>query len=170
MTSVRQFFPWGKGNSTFYLVLLLLFAGVVSGGVAIAEGSVAAAAGGAAAFMAGGLLGFLFGIPRYASSSSDRQIQREQAPSVVKYQANTNLEQISDWLTKIIVGIGLTQFRAIGRFIGQAADDFADSFGGTQSEALSLMVATAATGFLFFYLWSRVYLPKLFAEAERDAV
>ncbi len=27
----------------------------------------------------------------------------------VNYRSNTNLEQISDWLTKILVGVGLTQ-------------------------------------------------------------
>jgi len=29
------------------------------------------------------------------------------------YSGNTNLEQISDWLTKILVGVGLTQLREI---------------------------------------------------------
>lgn len=166
MAQPRQYFPWGKGNSTFYLVALFLFAAAVSLVVAVAQKSATAAIAGAACFMAGGLLGFLFGIPRYAASATDRRLQVEQDASVVKYQANTNLEQISDWLTKIIVGIGLTQFRAIGTAIGDAADDLAEAFDGTRIEALSLMITTFATGFLFFYLWSRVYLPRLFADAE----
>lgn len=60
-----------------------------------------------ASFLAGGLVGFLFGIPRAVQGST--------APSgATQYQANTNLEQVSDWLTKIIVGVGLVQ---IGRVI-----------------------------------------------------
>src|SRR5579859_2701369 len=48
----------------------------------------------AAAFLSGGLLGFLFGIPKAATSA---------APADSEYMANTNLEQISNWLTTIVV-------------------------------------------------------------------
>ena len=68
--------------------------------------------------MVGGLLGFLFGIPK--------ALQLRQEPETVKptgqgenrnnrqaYRANTNLEEVSDWLTKILVGVGLTQLNSI---------------------------------------------------------
>ncbi len=54
---------------------------------------------GTAAWLAGTVLGFLFGVPRVRAAEpvSDADIPQT---SVVP---NTNLEQISDWLTKIIV-------------------------------------------------------------------
>src|SRR5215207_3296326 len=55
-----------------------------------------------AAFGVGALVGFLFGIPR--------RFQREGSdPALGGLVVNTNLEQISDWLTKIIVGVGLVE-------------------------------------------------------------
>jgi hypothetical protein len=61
---------------------------------------------GSCSFLGGGLVGFLFGIPRSASSG--------QATPTGEYQANSNLVEVSDWLTKIIVGVGLVQ---IGRVV-----------------------------------------------------
>jgi hypothetical protein len=64
-----------------------------------------------AASAVGGMIGFLFGVPKGPSDSNDQQ------RSGFYYRPNTNLEQVSDWLTKIIVGVGLIQFRAIGSVI-----------------------------------------------------
>ena len=67
-----------------------------------------------ASTLVGSIIGFLFGVP-----------VRERNPGVdatgagnrtIGYRPNTNLEQISDWLTKIIVGIGLVQFPKIAHF------------------------------------------------------
>jgi hypothetical protein len=52
---------------------------------------------GAASF-AGLLLGFLFGLPKTLERSGKGRLT-----------TNTNLDQISDWLTKILVGLGLVQ-------------------------------------------------------------
>ncbi len=71
-----------------------------------------------ACLAAGGIMGFLFGVPRVfqndgSRSSAEPNADRdnpsghppEPTPSMPTYrmQVNTNLEQISDWLTKIIV-------------------------------------------------------------------
>ncbi|MBD9358612.1 hypothetical protein [Methylomonas albis] len=58
----------------------------------------------------GGFLGFLFGIPK-TSQVSDAVPGNDGNP---KFLHNTNLEQISDWLTKIIIGITLTEIDKIG--------------------------------------------------------
>ncbi|MEM9413169.1 MAG: hypothetical protein AAGA30_18820, partial [Planctomycetota bacterium] len=61
------------------------------------------------------VVGFLFGIPKVlqgedlpktavAGSVGDRRYEQ---------RVNTNLEQISDWLTKIIVGLGLVNLGAV---------------------------------------------------------
>ena len=56
---------------------------------------------GLATFLIGGLIGFLFGIPKINTEYSKNKEK--------EYLANTSLEEISDWLTKIIIGLGLTQ-------------------------------------------------------------
>ena len=89
----RQWFPWGVGNPTFYLTLLVLAAAVGVAFVATQGSAAVAVAAGIASFMVGGTFGFLFGIPRYAASGVEREMQSAQA-GVVKYRANTNLEQI----------------------------------------------------------------------------
>ena len=69
-----------------------------------------------ASLLFGALLGFLFGIPRTLQQDKPEKKppnggdgNKEQEENGTSYRANTNLEQISDWLTKILVGIGLTQ-------------------------------------------------------------
>lgn len=46
----------------------------------------------------GALGGFLFGVPKLVPGGEDR------ADGKVVYVPNSNLEQVSDWLTKIIIG------------------------------------------------------------------
>lgn len=169
----RQWFPWGVGNPTFYLTLLVLVAIVGVAFIATQGSAAVAVAAGIASFMVGGTFGFIFGIPRYATSASEREIQSAQA-GVVKYKANTNLEQISDWLTKILVGLGLTQFPAIASFFSSVSAALGEALLGSTGTtasvtAAALIVLTIIPGFIFFYLWSRVYLPRMFQEAEADA-
>ncbi len=166
---------WSPNTPGFYLIVFVvvsvtgvIVAGAGSGGWG---GAAVAAVAGIGSFMVGGFVGFLFGIPRYASAPAERS---SVDASTVKYQANTNLEQISDWLTKIIVGVGLTQFRAIGGWVHDVAIRLAAGLagGGTTSNdealAMGLLLLTAVCGFLFFYLWSRVYLPQIFKVAEQE--
>jgi hypothetical protein len=105
---------------------------------------------------------------------SEQQAQQLFGVNVVKYRANTNLEQISDWLTKILISLGLSQFGAVSHFIRSIGHGLGDALRpapatGGMSEALGLLTATVVCGFLFFYLWSRVYLPRMFADAERSS-
>jgi hypothetical protein len=112
----------------------------------------------AAAFLAGALPGFLFGIPHMvqgaASSTSDAQ-----------YQGNTNLEQVSDWLTKIIVGVGLVQIGRVLPALGRLGSSLRAPLGGQASSAafgLGTAISYALLGFFFVYLWSRVvFTPQL---------
>src|SRR5262249_23262070 len=55
-----------------------------------------------ASFVSGCLVGFLFAIPRTVQGEEGSKVS---GPSQqTQYRPNTNLEQISDWLTKILVG------------------------------------------------------------------
>lgn len=106
------------------------------------------------AFMAiGWAVGFLFGVPR--ASTSDKTI-------------NTNLEQISDWLTKVLVGVGLTQLQKIPDKLGTLAIYIAKDYGpsGSSVFALSMVLYFSALGFLTGYLITRLALQQEFDEAS----
>lgn len=77
---------------------------------------------------------------------------------------NTNLEEISDWLTKIIVGVTLTQIPKILAHLHMIAQIIAGSFGGDSriSFAYALMTYFSVSGFLGGYLLTRLYLQKVF--------
>jgi hypothetical protein len=86
----------------------------------VTDGALIAGAGGmllaylAAATILGGGLGFLFGVPRTAAVEARPTRMGGNRP-------NSNLEQISDWLTKVLVGATLTQ---VGRIPGAATELF----------------------------------------------
>lgn len=109
-----------------------------------------------AASLVGGIVGFLFGIPRTVQGSA--------APNGgTQYQGNTNLEQVSDWLTKILVGVGLVQIGRALPALGKLANGLRASLGGQASSGafgLALAISYALLGFLFLYLWSREILPR----------
>jgi hypothetical protein len=125
-----------------------------------------------AAFFIGTIAGFLFGIPRANAESTrlnDLTVPAKPLPQdsmtlrASGYMDNTNLEQVSDWLTKIIVGIGLVQFDKIIEFLSRVgtkvgnAVDPTHSYGGDVIAVGSIVVGFA-TGFLYYYIWARVIL------------
>jgi tetratricopeptide (TPR) repeat protein len=108
----------------------------------------------------GGLLGFLFGIPKAAklqnqSEGANNGKYRE------RYVENTNLEDISDWLTKIIIGVGLVELSKIPQLLNQYAKMIAPALGGIpSSEGFALAISTyySVIGFFFVYLATRAYM------------
>jgi hypothetical protein len=88
----------------------------------------------------GSLVGFLFGIPRTLQSGSNAigtsstfGAQDSKDGDNYHQEVNTNLEQISDWLTKILVGVGLTQLQNIPSKLMRLAAYFQPGIGGCQS-------------------------------------
>jgi hypothetical protein len=87
----------------------------------------------------------------------------------LQYQPNTNLEQISDWLTKILVGVGLTQIDKIRQVTLQASAHIGQALGGTgtgEQFALVIMLYFLTCGFLFGYLWTRVFFAVTLIKAD----
>ena len=129
-----------------------------------------------ASLLAGVIVGLLFGIPRalqYDRPAENNEESDSSRSSGLGYRANTNLEQISDWLTKILVGVGLTQitkipgmFRALGGYFGPALS----SSGHGEHLALSIIGFFLPCGFLFGYLWTRVLLPRALVQADLSSV
>ncbi|RRB04109.1 hypothetical protein [Larkinella rosea] len=71
-------------------------------------------------FALGGLGGLIFGMPQ-SVSAPDETLPKDEASAVKAVRKkilkeNANLFQISDWLTKIIVGAGLVQLKEIPGF------------------------------------------------------
>jgi hypothetical protein len=111
-----------------------------------------------------GAVGFLFGIPKSLQTDI---INRAETP--YRQQPNTNLEQISDWLTKIIVGLGLYEIRSIVPFLRRMAEILASGIGSVDEYiafAGALIIYSLAVGFLFGYLVTRVFLAPVFARAD----
>ena len=109
----------------------------------------------------GWVVGFLFGIPRTLSANTTANSPDSAAP---RSGTNTNLEQISDWLTKIIVGVTLVQIGPALANLDLAAKLIAESLGGPalKSFAYALMMYFAITGFLGSYLLTRLFLQPAF--------
>lgn len=116
-------------------------------------------------YVIGSLVGFLFGIPRTLQAAANATTAK-----------NTSLEQISDWLTKIIVGVGLTQmptirdnFNIISENVGRAIlpnnglSDEQVVIGG------AVILFNSVTGFLGTYLWTRLFLDRI-EHADVEAV
>jgi hypothetical protein len=97
-------------------------------------------------FVLGGLAGFIFGVPRIVTSSTSPASPPAAVPPVVPpvvppavqpaaavpsptpvslakkiIQENTNLTQVSDWLTKVIIGAGLVQLKEIPGYVLKVA-------------------------------------------------
>ncbi|MGI6572203.1 MAG: hypothetical protein ACOX19_01975 [Fermentimonas sp.] len=125
------------------------------------------------ALLAGGLLGFLFGIPK---------VNRQYAPGddyakSRKYFPNTNLEEVSDWLTKIIIGVGLTQLIRIPEYLRNLATGILNHMECPQlngNAAHPILVAVILyfliAGFIVGYFYTRLYLANLWELVEESRV
>jgi hypothetical protein len=90
------------------------------------------------------------------------------------YGVNTNLTDISDWLTKIIVGVGLVQLGKIKSQLKVAANFVAGGLASARnanqaslaSFALGIILYFSVLGFLSSYLLARVWLPLLLNSAS----
>lgn len=128
-----------------------------------------------AAAAVGAATGFLFGLPRTLTSGEVRtaaaqvsaaatdQALDPAAPSA-KLGTNTNLEQISDWLTKIIVGVGLTKLDQLPDLIEGFGDKVAPFFGvGGKVFGIGGGLYFLILGFFIGYVLTRTKLTWLFA-------
>ena len=114
----------------------------------------------AAALILGALIGFLFGLPKsLGRTGSDALLA-----------TNTNLDEVSDWITKILVGLGLVQLGKVASGIGGLASALAPGLGSSTSAhpfASGLLVYSAVDGFLLGYLWTRIVVSIRLNEAAQ---
>jgi hypothetical protein len=167
---------------------------------------------GLASAMAGGLLGFLFGVPRVATGAAAPPTSplpaagprlataptpssaAASAPAVAvagsvipgspppaaaapmvrsrAWESSTNLTEISDWLTKIIVGIGLVEAKDIYVRLSQLSQSLGamlfDGAIGSQLVLPSIIIVGALVGFLYAYLFTQLVIAGLVARADAE--
>ncbi|GEM_PF-3052493 len=97
-----------------------------------------------AAFLSGCLIGFLFGIPRAVSSGQLRQ----QSPE--EYVPSSNLAEVSDWLTKLLLGAGLVQLTHLGTPISHLIDYVAAGLTATTGTSGTSSAAKVMAGSILF--------------------
>jgi len=133
-------------------------------------------AGGPAAV--GILIGFLFGIPRATpppkngSNGKDGKDGKDgQNPPSTSFRPNTNLEEVSDWLTKILLGATLTQVKPIATAANDAAHALGVVFGGGEvGHTIGGLVIAFFTiaGFFTGYLITCLFLTREFKDLYDD--
>jgi hypothetical protein len=122
----------------------------------------------AAAMMSGALVGFLFGIPRSAQGEHPSQLGAGRTAQG-RLLVNTNLEQISDWLTKILVGVGLIQLSKILGAARGLIDATAGAFAAGPAGRVivgALVLFWSVAGFLAGYVVTRTRLTEFFARFD----
>lgn len=159
---------------TVILLIGLVLAQLLGTAAAIGIGVLIVLAGGTV----GALLGFLFAIPRVLSKEDDAQKAAAQptgdAPKARLLGSNTNLERVSDWLTTMLVGVGLTQLANVDDalvrfrlFLSVNARVFPGGSAGTlPAIGPLLLIVGLAIGFAAMYLLTRLQLSQLFQRVE----
>jgi hypothetical protein len=164
--------------ASIVMVLLFVLLSQSSGGVA------ATGVGGIvvlASVSSGAFFGFLFSVPRITSKDNvaaavvpvDADVKGV-AKGERLLSSNTNLERVSEWLTTMLVGVGLTQIGSLDDRLLSFSDFLKDrmtvadiSTSTLPAIAPFLLMSGLVTGFIFFYLYTRIYLSPLFQYAER---
>ena len=191
---------------------------VPSGGaLAVFRGMSIALLAAIAAFSVGGMLGFLFGLPRWGDApqvlppphggerkgdtpgtkSEDKSKDKPDGAAAEKPAArleataasstranrvrpNTGLEKVMDWLTTLIVGLGLVHIRGAiaharsvsgwvtSAIAGEDAMGTQTNFTGGAAILLPYMIA----GFFLVYLWAQRYMGRemLLADIESNTI
>jgi hypothetical protein len=131
-----------------------------------AVGFVVAGAGALVAW----LLGLLFGIPRSIARPNGSPAPADASSAAggqLTYRVNTNLEDVSDWLTKTLIGVGLTQLTGLPHNLWHYATALdavsLKGDGGGAVFILGVAAAGAAGGFWVGYVTTRTFLTELFS-------
>lgn len=127
----------------------------------------------------GGIFGFLFGIPKMDGESpaqgnvANGDPTKAAPPGVVTAQRllhNTNLGQVSDWVTKIVIGLGIAQFGEILDGAAWLGDWYATVFAAGLSPSaaatygLAVTISAATLSLMLAYLWTMTRLPEVWQD------
>lgn len=129
-----------------------------------------------ACLLSGIALGFLFGIPR--AEKFRYKADSDHNANASFYSDNTNLEDISDWLTKIIVGLTLVKFNTILSWLNHSALSMGATLSGQPpctANCTGYFVFSYAIIILYFvaglgvsYLWTRIYFMLILVVSKKS--
>jgi hypothetical protein len=132
-----------------------------------------------AAAAAGAGLGFLFGLPRARVSdlTGDGSAAGGSAPgSTTKastyYLTNSNLIKVSDWLTTIVIGLGLVNLGKAIPALRDLSHALEAPLGGrpySGAVGVSVLIVGLLAGFILDYLWTSIRVRELLEESERQS-
>jgi len=111
-----------------------------------------------ACIASGALIGFLFGVPRTNPNVKQR----------LYLLPNVNVEAVSDWLTKTLIGIGLVNCREIGLFVKNRSIELGTSIEMGQAFAEALIVYFFVVGIIQGYILTRIFLAVEFSRLLAD--
>jgi len=112
---------------------------------------IACAAGGV-----GASIGFLFGMPQAVKGNQqDNNGNGEGKSGLV---LNTHLQEVADWLTKLLLGVGLAQLANLRSALTSLGTYLNQSSGLESGVAIAIVIYFIAIGFLLGYLWAELYL------------
>lgn len=170
---IREDSSQSKWSSYLGLSILAGFATVILGSAQSDKDSFKAIAAGlilsGSSLVIGLLIGFLFAIPKTTKEiQADIAVNQSPRKSQASYIPNSNLEDVSDWLTKMIIGVGLIQLKEIPGYISAISVYWERSVGyNFQSAYVSaVIVFFALGGFLIGYLWTRLALIQDFIDQD----
>lgn len=123
-----------------------------------------------ACLIGGGALGFLFGIPKSVQGVPVPATPGGKTRPEPAYaqRVNTSLEEVSDWLTKLLLGIGLVQLQEVPGAVRAYANVIKADSGVLENPegfGIAIIVFFSILGFLGFYLMTRLYLQRALGEA-----
>jgi hypothetical protein len=134
----------------------------------------------------GGFFGFLFALPRdlsrlvpaaplvHKDGSAPSQPDGEDLPDALRTGwANNNLIKVSDWLTTLIVGVGLVEFNSLVGWVGDTGAMIGAGAGlrgsGLQTTfGVTNVVTGSAFGFLTGYVYTRTTVTRRLALTTRQ--
>jgi len=111
----------------------------------------------AASYICGFFLGFLFGLPKRVTDTQ------------MTYNLNNNLVDISDWLTKIIIGLGLVEIKSIPVYLLSVGSYVQRSTNGDESikiYSVCCIVYFTIFGLYYGFNYMRLFLSAQFKEAD----
>lgn len=132
------------------------------------------------AFAAGAFLGFLFGVPRVAppavvgapalatGTPTPATGTAPAATGTAVITSTANLVEIADWLLKLLLGAGLTQFRSILHAVRQVSTDLGAGVAIPTGSGIERGVAISfSIGYFFVwgcimsYVLTQEYIPQI---------
>jgi hypothetical protein len=127
-----------------------------------------------AAAAVGSAFGFLFGLPRARLTdqltTADTTHHESRTPSS-HYLANSNLIKVSDWLTTIVIGLGLVNLGGAVPALRALATALQAPLGGAPyagAIGISTLIGGCIGGFVLVYVYTSIRVRQLLEDSDRQ--